>query len=250
MKRENVEKHLIVSLHDLHPRSLDLIRQQKLALAEWGVLTASILLVPQFHHEQSIENHPQLIEELSAWQSEGHELVLHGYFHDRVGLPENLGNFFWTHLYTNHEAEFLDLFPLEAEDRLNKGRDLFANFGWNLRGFIAPAWLMAPGLTDLLRTLQFTYTNTLRSIIPLAEKRSPETTQSLCYSTRAFWRRNVSLLWNRFLFSRLLNQSVIRLSLHPNDFLYPPLKKQIEELIKTALQSGFKPITYADYVAR
>jgi predicted deacetylase len=181
----------------------------------------------------------------------GHELVLHGYFHDRKESPrETLANMFWTRFYTNREAEFLDLPREAAQERLARGRKLFESLGWRTTGFVAPAWLMAEGLPNLLAEMGFAYTTRLTEIIPLL----PGTnrliaSQSLCYSTRASWRRFASALWNKQLFGRLRETNLIRLSLHPRDLEFPLLRRQIDQIVRAALKRGFAPTTYGDYVA-
>jgi len=244
-------KSLIVSVHDLHRRSFPDVVRQKEKLEEWGVETASILVIPEYHHDnKSIDHSPHLIDRLCEWQDEGYELVPHGYYHDRYGLKQNLKNLFLTRFYTDNEAEFLDLPMAEAEGRIKRARNMFRRFGWNVYGFIAPGWLMSPRLPESLRRMGYLYTNTLTEIIPLHGDKPalPEATQSLCYSSRAPWRRQASLLWNDRLFSQLRKTATIRLSLHPRDFTYAPLRTQIERIVKTALKEGFRPTSYAGYV--
>lgn len=247
-------RHLIVSLHDAHPGSWADIDEQLQFLSELGVSRCSILLVPEFHHEQGAAAWTDaLASSLRTRQEAGHDLVLHGYYHDRQGQADTLSNVFWTRLYTNHEAEFLDLPDIEAKLRLHRGLELFQQKGWQANGFIAPAWLMSPTLPALLRRMGFRYTNRLTEILPFGD--SPATSasipsQSLCYSTRATWRRVVSLRWNQYLFNRLRQTSLMRLSLHPHDLHFAPIRQQIAGFVKTALHEGFQPITYAGYVAR
>lgn len=245
-------KFLIVSLHDAHPGSHSQIAEQVAFLAGYGITRSSILVVPEFHHGGSVLEYKGFCEAVSEWQAAGHELVLHGYFHDRLESPrENLATLFWTRLYTNREAEFLDL-PLEtARERLQRGRALFESQGWHARGFVAPAWLMAEGLPNLLAEMGFAYTTRLREIIPLLPgehriKHSP----SLCYSTRAGWRRTASGIWNKHLYGRLRETDLIRLSLHPRDLEFPLMRRQIDQIIRASLKRGFQPTTYGDYVAR
>ena len=77
---------------------------------------------------------------------------------------------------------------------------------------------MAPRLTGLLAELGFAYTNRLRDIVPLGRgDLAPIASQSLCYSTRAGWRRLASALWNKQLFGKLRETNLVRLSLHPRD---------------------------------
>jgi predicted deacetylase len=251
-RRVSLSKSLIVSLHDAHPGSHGAIAEQVRFLAGYGITQASILVVPEFHHRGSVLADGAFCSAVSGWQEQGHEIVLHGYFHDRKSSPtDKLSTLFWTRLYTSREAEFLDLPLDEARVRLRRGRDLFATQGWKTRGFIAPAWLMASGLTNLLAELGFSYTNRLREIIPLLPGTNRiVSSQSLCYSTRSGWRRFASALWNKHLFGRLRQSDLVRLSLHPRDLEFPPLRRQIDQILRASFRQGFQPTTYADYVAR
>jgi hypothetical protein len=70
---------------------------------------------------------------------------------------------------------------------------------------------------------------------------------SLCYRSRPAWRRVASLAWNRWLFTRLCDQLLLRISLHPSDFQFEPIRRQVLELVKMALAHGYKAATYAEY---
>jgi len=245
-------KSLIVSLHDAHPGSQAQIAEQVAFLATYGINCSSILVVPDFHHEGLTAQNTSFCETASAWQSAGHELVLHGYFHDRLeSPPESLSTLFWTRLYTNREAEFLDLPSATARQRLENGRALFESQGWRGRGFVAPAWLMADGLPNLLAEMNFTYTTRVGEIIPLLPgTHKIKSSRSLCYNTRAAWRRFASGIWNKNLYGRLRDTDLIRLSLHPRDLEFPLMRRQIDQIIRASLKRGFTPTTYGDYVAR
>jgi len=163
----------------------------------------------------------------------------------------NFPPFFWTRLYTNREAEFLDLSRETARRRLERGLALFKSQGWNTRGFVAPAWLMADGLTNLLAEMNFAYTTRLREVIPLLPGlHRLEISPSLCYSTRAGWRRVASGIWNKHLYGRLRETDLVRLSLHPRDLEFPLMRRQIDQILRASLKRGFQPTTYGDYVAR
>jgi len=247
-----IQKSLIVSLHDAHPGSHAQIAEQVAFLAGYGITRCSILVVPEFHHRGSVLQDKDFCATVSGWQAQGHELVLHGYFHDRQeSPPEKLSTVFWTRLYTNREAEFLDLPLATARLRLERGRALFESQGWRTSGFVAPAWLMAEGLPNLLAEMGFTYTTRLGEIIPFlpGENRLKAST-SLCYSTRAGWRRVASGIWNKHLYGRLRETDLIRLSLHPRDLEFPLMRRQIDQIVRASLKRGFQPTTYGDYVAR
>ena len=247
-----VAKSLIVSLHDAHPGSHAAIAEQVAFLARYGIHQSSILVVPEFHHRGSLADDPAFCAAVSSWQEQGHEIVLHGYFHDRrESPPDRFSTLFWTRLYTNREAEFLDLPPSTARARLAEGRALFASLGWAASGFVAPAWLMAKDLIPLLAEMNFGYTTRLREIIPLHPGTHRLTqSQSLCYSSRSAWRRVASGVWNKHLFSRLRDTDLIRLSLHPRDLEFPLIRRQLDQIVRASLKRGFQPTTYGEYVAR
>ena len=252
MPESPAAKSIIVSLHDAHPGSRSAIAEQIAMLATYGITRSSILVVPEFHHEGSVTRDAAFCEAVTAWQSQGHEIVLHGYFHDRKeSPPEKLSTLFWTRMYTSREAEFLDLPRETARQRLETGRSLFDSLGWRSTGFVAPAWLMANGLTNVLAEMGFAYTTRVGEIIPLlpgVNRVIPS--QSLCYSTRAAWRRFASGLWNKYLFDRLRETSLVRLSLHPRDLEFPLMRRQIDQILRASLKRGFQPTTYGEYVAR
>ncbi|MDX6767502.1 MAG: polysaccharide deacetylase family protein [Candidatus Methylacidiphilales bacterium] len=237
-------KHLVVSLHDFHPGSLDLIGRQVEELAAWGVGQTSILVVPHFHRERTTASDPASLAFLERCASGGHDLVLHGYYHQQAG--HELATLFWSAFYTSGECEFVDLSEGEAKHRIEWGRRLWDERGWPLHGFIAPAWLMPEKHDHLLRRLGFLYTTRLRAFKVLP-KALEVASQSLCYSTRSWWRRSASFQWNPVLFSRLRGKPLLRLSLHPRDLEYPELRMQIREIVEMALADGYQPITYAAY---
>jgi predicted deacetylase len=252
VSESSASKSLIVSLHDAHPGSHAQIAEQVAFLADYGVKCSSILVVPEFHHRGSVLRDGAFCDAVSGWQAQGHELVLHGYFHDRrESPPEKLSTVFWTRFYTNREAEFLDLPRESARQRLENGRALFESLGWRSTGFVAPAWLMAEGLTNLLAEMGFAYTTRVGEIIPLLPGvNRVKSSQSLCYSTRAGWRRFTSGVWNKYLYGRLRDTELVRLSLHPRDLEFPLMRRQIDQIIRASLKRGFHPTTYGEYVAR
>jgi predicted deacetylase len=121
--------------------------------------------------------------------------------------------------------------------------------GWDLNGFIAPGWLMPDRQDALLKKMGFSYTTRLREVISLQSGVSV-TSQSLCYSTRSWWRRPVSRLWNHWLYNKLQGNEVIRLSMHPNDLHCQAIRDQIASLVQMTLANGYQPLSYSDYVSR
>ncbi|MFZ5807051.1 MAG: DUF2334 domain-containing protein [Verrucomicrobiota bacterium] len=241
-----MNKHLIVSLHDVHPGNIEIASRQVQFCEKLGIRRFSILAIPHYHHERKLNEDAAMLRWLDERSRAGDDIVLHGFYHDRKDRAG--GNFFFTKIYTANEAEFLDLPENEFKGRLTQGAEIWKKQGWALNGFIAPAWLMPLERDATLREFGFSYTTRLKTIHDL-KKQIVTPSQSLCYSTRSWWRVDASLLWNPFLFCCVKKLSVMRVSLHPGDFFHPYVVKQIEHLLRLALAGGFQPLSYAEYVA-
>ncbi len=237
---------LVVSLHDVHPSSLAAVKRQRSELRALGVRRTSLLIVPRWHGRESIETDLEFVRTITRWQEEGDELVLHGWTHSCFNLRRRSAHWFWTHVYTREEAEFMLADPHETSIRLTTGRDLFDRLGWSTVGFIAPAWLMAPHTIPILRELGFAYTTSLRAVVPLSHPAGPLTSASLCYSTRSVLRRTASRVWNPSLARTLKRLPLLRVSLHPGDISYPDVWRQVRRLIERALLDGRVPQVYRD----
>lgn len=240
---------MVVSLHDVHPSSLAQVAQQRAALKAIGVRKTSLLVVPYWHRGEPMEEDVDFVKTLTRWRDEGDEIVLHGWTHSCEGMRETPGDLYWTRLYTNYEAEFLLAGPEECRIRLVTGRALFEKFGWSVVGFIAPAWLMAQHVPDILRELGFAYTVTRTELIPLGRGSAPLHSPSLCYSTRSAWRRAASLGWNRSLAQSLRRRPLMRVSLHPDDVIHRRVWRQAMKLIEAGVHQGRAAVTYRDCVA-
>ncbi len=239
---------LIVSLHDLHPTSLSLVARQREQLREWGVKEASLLVIPVYHHRSSFAEDAAFCRWVDLQRKQGDEAVVHGYFHSREERAKGLRNWFWTEIYTRREAEFFDLAPTVAERRLRSARELFAAQGWPSEGFVDPGWLMDRRLPRLLARGGFRYTTKIGGILTLHPAERWTAARTHCWSTRASWRRASSLAWNRLL-SQDPSRSVVRVSLHPSDFLHRAIRSQIERIVKQALDREGRPLTYLRYVS-
>jgi len=240
------KRFLVVSLHDLHPGSLPQVREQVEVLGSLGVKSFSILAVPFFHQEKELARDEKTLAWLDERARAGDDIVLHGFFHDRHDRQG--GSYFHTKVYTAGEAEFLDLPDSQVRERISQALVLWKERGWATDGFIAPGWLMPEVQDRILRGMGFQYTTRLRGFTRLKTSRFTAS-QSLCYSTRANWRRIASLGWNAWLGWRVRGCELARLSLHPNDFCHPRIRRQICRWVELTLAEGREPITYAKYAA-
>jgi len=245
------QKSLIVSLHDAHPGSHAQIAEQVAFLAERGVTRSSILVVPEFHHRGSLLRDGSFCDTISGWQAQdtkssctvifttawNHHLKIFPPFFGRASTPTARPNF--------------STGARRRPDAAGTGPRAFRVARLARDRFVAPAWLMAIGLTNLLAEMGFAYTTRLGEIIPLRPGLNRvKSSQSLCYSTRAGWRRFASAIWNKNLYGRLRGTDLVRLSLHPRDLEFPLMRRQIDQIVRASIKRGFQPTTYGDYVAR
>ena len=185
---------------------------------------------------------------LRELEASGHEIVIHGYFHERPRREaENSRQKVVTRFYTNDEGEFYDLEYREALRRITEARDAFREKGLTPRGFIAPAWLLGTEGERAARDAEMEYTTLFRS---LKDLRSNEefSAWTLVYSVRNNWRRTTSLAWNAALHLLIREKPLVRVSIHPPDYSHPAIWKQVADLARE-LAAMRTLTTYRDWIA-
>ena len=241
-------RSLVVSLHDVAPATWDVTRKIIAELKQHGIRVCSLLVVPDYHHTgSSLQNSP-FASWLRELQTDGHEIVIHGYFHERPRtVGESLVNQFLTRIYTQDEGEFFDLGYDEARRRISLAREEFAEAGLKPHGFVAPAWLLGPEAERAARDAGMEYTTRLGSVRDLL---SGDTfhARSLVYSVRNAWRRQASLCWNAMVALLAPRGSLVRLSVHPVDYTHAVIWNQICRFV-TGMRSERIPTTYHEWIA-
>src|SRR5881396_714296 len=239
---------IVVSLHDVASSTQQIAKTIISELARHGVRVCSILVVPDYHHEGLFAKDPQFVSWLRGLEADGHEIVIHGYFHERPRrAKESLRDKFVTRFYTQNEGEFYDLGYDEALRRITTARDEFRAHGLKPRGFVAPAWLLGNEAEQAVRDAQLEYTTRLRSVCDLRSG-SIFPARTLVYSVHNGWRRGLSRSWNAALFRLLKNNALLRISIHPADYSQPTIWKQILGFI-AATKSARTATTYQDWIA-
>jgi uncharacterized protein len=244
---EGPVRSLAVSVHDVSPLTRDAVEVMLGDLAAAGIGVTSLLVVPDHHHRADIDKDPEFLAWLREKQAAGHEIVLHGFYHRREARAgDGVGRKLITEHYTAGEGEFFDLGYEEARARLEAGREMLTGAGLDVAGFVAPAWLLGDEAEQAARNLGFAYTTRLGGVLDL---RSGEWTasQSLVWSVRNAWRRNVSLAWNAWLAARLRRNPLVRLGLHPPDWSHQRVREQALRLAREAATDR-KVIHYRDWV--
>jgi len=244
-KHGRSERKLLLSLHDFHPKSREQIAGQLEFCLKHCPGHASILVIPEYHHGPGVEACTESLRSLERWQGAGHDLAVHGYFHDRKGLPED--SWFWTRLYTNQEAEFFRLDPAEAESRIDRALAIWRRQGWAAKGFVAPGWLQQPCTEAILRRKGFAYTCRLTEVLHLADGQRDRAWAGT-YSLRSPWRRALAKRWQPIWKAVWGGQSLVRLSLHPADLETGFVREQVRGLLEELSARGYRSVSYAEHV--
>jgi len=256
-----------VTLHDVAPATQARCEALIARIERIAPISLTLLVVPHYHGEPSTAAFEQWLD---GRQHGGDELALHGLTHrDDAAPPRGWLDHARRRWYTAGEGEFAAIDIAEATRRLNAGRRWFAARRWPLHGFVAPAWLLGNGAWRALQRqpLRYTCTRTALHLLPDAARaaapdaaRAPsrDTTRtpyrvhgsSIVYSTRARWRRWLSLPWNEVVARRASAEAWMRFELHPADAEHDDVCAAISQWIARALAQGREPLTLAAVAER
>jgi hypothetical protein len=239
---------LVVSIHDVAPSTQGRADEIIHELAHHGVAVSSLLVVPNYHHRGCFVDDRNFVRWLQDLETKGHELVIHGYFHERPRrADETASEKLFTRFYTKDEGEFYDLDYDEALRRIRQAQEDFTAAGLTPRGFIAPAWLLGAEGERAAVQAYLEYTTRLTNVRDLL---SGETypARTLAYSVRSGWRRTTSLAWNNLLVRHLAEAPLARVSIHPPDRDYPEIWRQVLRLIDRLMENR-NATTYRDWIA-
>src|SRR5688572_15980822 len=101
------DRSLVVSLHDVSPHTFTECRKIVAELARIGVSRCSLLVIPDHHHRGHFLDDPDFCGWLKELVRQGHEAVIHGYFHQRPRrADESISAKLTTRVYTADEGEF------------------------------------------------------------------------------------------------------------------------------------------------
>ena len=248
LSAEAKREALVVSIHDVAPATQSAVAEIVKELSAHHIPVCSLLVIPNYHHRGSFSEDRGFVRWLQDLESQGHEVVIHGYFHQRPRREgENLPEKFFTRLYTSDEGEFFDLDYDESLRRINRAREEFVAAGLSPRGFIAPAWLLGSAAERAAVEAQMEYTTRLTTVRDL---RSGDNfpARTLVYSVRSGWRRVASLAWNALLARQLEGASLARVSIHPTDRDHREIWRQLLRLTNR-LAENRTATTYRDWIA-
>lgn len=234
-----------VVIHDAAPPTRAACDRVLACVRRIAPLPVTVLAVPRYHGGPADAGFERWLD---ARLAGGDELALHGFSHRDDGRPRGLVDHLRRRWYTAGEGEFADLSCAEALRRLALGRDWFGERGWPLYGFVAPAWLMSDGAWRALAALGFDYTCTLSRLVALSPRRELRS-RSLVYSTRAGWRRALSLPWNAVVAASQRRRPLLRFELHPADADHAAIRRAWMRLLDAALE-GREAVTLREAARR
>lgn len=229
-----------VSIHDVTPANA---ADVELALSRCAAVGArpALLVVPNFHGEWPLEDHPAFCARLRELQAEGHEVYLHGYFHksamaslsgDAGGRARGLQRVFTQTVVSAGEAEFSDVSAAEARHRVEQGESVLERAGLRIDGFVAPAWSMPRWMHDVLAERGYRFTEDHLRVYDPRERRARGTVL-LNYASRTPSRLASSVLWCRAA-KRARALLPARIAIHPGDMRHPLLRHEVDVLLEWA----------------
>jgi len=242
------ERAVLLVLHDVAPSTWPDYRSFVEAVDALGTVPITWLVVPDFHHHDSLAGQDDFRRLLDDRVARGDELTLHGYYHcDDQPAPHTPRQWFMRRIYT-HEGEFYQLSRQQALQRITDGIDLFRRHDWPLQGFVAPAWLMSQGTRQALRQLPLTYTSDPNHLYRLPDF-TPLDAPGLVWSARSAWRRGLSKILSDQREHHWRAAPVIRLGLHPVDMRHEFSRRYWLQTLQRLLNDGRIPRTKAAWLA-
>jgi predicted deacetylase len=234
---------LLVSIHDVTPALAPAVVRLWSLCADRKLLPA-LLVVPNWHGDCQLHQHPEFIGWLRDRAAEGAEIVLHGERHDEVGLPRRAADYWRAWGRTAGEGEFLTLTEAQAYERIERGRRYLRHLGLDPVGFVPPAWLAREeGFLAVARAgLSFSEDQRWVRLFPTGDRVPAPVVRWSARSTARAW-GSVAVAGGRWLLQR--HAPVARLALHPQDLNHPATVRALPRALDKWL-SLHQPISYSE----
>ncbi len=248
-KQIGPNRAVVVSIHDVSPATRRQTESILSDLSECGIGRISLLVIPDHHHRGRVQDDPEFVQWLQSACADGHEPVLHGYYHLRQNqTSDGPIKRLVTRSYTAGEGEFYDLDKDSARQLLERGREDLRACGVEPVGFIAPAWLLGTEAESAAREAGFAYTTRISTVVDfLASRTFPSRSQ--VWSVRAAWRRVLSLGWNQLLEATTRHTPLTRIGIHPPDWDHPSIRSQILHLARSSATTR-QSMTYNEWLIK
>jgi predicted deacetylase len=234
---------LLISIHDVTPALEPNVTRLWDLCSRHGI-TPALLVVPDWHGQWPLEQHPDFLAWILARATEGAEVVLHGERHDEAGLPRSGRDSWRAWGKTQREGEFLTLDAVAAHDRLTRALRRLQALGLQPVGFVPPAWLAREGTHQAAAAAGLTFTEDARTIRLLSSGRqvpSPVVRWSARTAVRAWG--SVAVAGTRWVLQR--QSAWPRIALHPRDLDHAATTRSIRRALER-WPRYHRPGRYAD----
>lgn len=220
---------LLVSIHDVSPAQEPNVLRLWDLCARRGV-TPALLVVPNWHGEWPLHNHPRFINWVRARAEEGAEIVLHGERHDENGLPRRLADHWRAWGRTDGEGEFLTLDGPGAHERLARGLAQLRELGLDPTGFVPPGWLAREAAYEAAAAIGLAFSEDDRCVRLLPSGRRVKS-PVIRWSTRTRARAwgSVAVAAGRWMLQR--SAAYPRIALHPRDVDHLATARSVERTL-------------------
>ncbi len=225
-----------VSIHDVSPAWASEVELALEACARIGARPA-LLVVPNFHGEAPLLEDEPFCARLRDLQATGHEIYLHGFFHEsrRRTVDRGAARLRWLfaqRVVSGGEAEFSDVTEDEARARLDDGERVLREAGLRIDGFIAPAWSFPAWLLPILAARGYRFTEDHMKIYDPARGRE-RASVVLNYASRSPARMLSTVAYCRVAkHARALFPA--RVAIHPADMRFALLRHEVAHLLDWA----------------
>lgn len=231
------KRRLIVSIHDVAPIHESAIDRLRVLLADAGVASCAMLVVPNFWGCSPLSSKSAFGTRLRGWAEEGVEIFLHGFLHRDDQRHRGLLNRFKAAHMTAGEGEFLGLSAAEARRRIEAGRAIVEDVtGRPITGFVAPAWLYGQGTLAALA----------EAGIELAEDHctvwNPVSGRTLVRSPVGTWAsRSTVRRWSSLSVAAAIRNlpmpGVVRLAVHPGDVNHSTIAASVDATVRRLVRT-------------
>lgn len=226
-----------VSIHDVSPAWSAEV-EDALEMCSHVDVRPGLLVVPDFHRRASLQASPRFCERLRELQDLGHDILLHGFFHEagRAYAGRSVGGrlawLFAQRVVTGGEAELSDVSIEEGRSRIEEGERMLRDAGLRLNGYVAPGWSMPGWLVPLLAARGYRYCEDHFRIYDPARHRSRPSIV-LNWATRSPGRVVSTIAWCRV--ARHARHFVAtRIAIHPADLRVLATRREIGHLLEWA----------------
>jgi len=227
-------RRLIVSIHDVSPRSERQVDQLAEALARRvGDARFAMLVIPDHWSQAPIAENRAFHARLRGWADRGIEMFLHGWCHrDDTPATVGLARFKGRHM-TAGEGEFLNLPYDTARRRMTDGKAMLEDIlGAPVAGFIAPAWLYGKDALRALKDVGFDMAEDHMKVWQPASGRVVAKGPVITWASRSPSRIRSSLMFSALARAALGPMRTIRVAVHPGDTSVPALMGSIDRTLE------------------